>query len=131
MICLLHNFICNIDIFCVVLVDDRLKIRRVLCNSDFSACVSSDRLRFYLLLYQLFCANAHRALLSQNRQRNLEYSALLYRYSYLTFSNDLSIAICKKCDKKKVERKEAIVELIQTEINYGQDLRILKEVTCA
>ena len=30
---------------------------------------------------------------------------------------------------KKVERKEAIVELIQTEINYGQDLRILKEVT--
>lgn len=36
--------------------------------------------------------------------------------------------ICKKCHKKKVERKEAIVELIQTEINYGQDLRILKEV---
>eukprot|EP00794_Sanderia_malayensis_P017332 gene17333-19065_t len=36
-------------------------------------------------------------------------------------------SICKKCSSKKVERKEAIVELIQTEINYGQDLRILKE----
>jgi len=27
-----------------------------------------------------------------------------------------------------VERKEAIIELVQTEINYGNDLQILKEV---
>jgi len=27
-----------------------------------------------------------------------------------------------------VERKEAIIELVQTEINYANDLQILKEV---
>ena len=27
-----------------------------------------------------------------------------------------------------MERKEAIIELVQTEINYGNDLQILKEV---
>ena len=36
--------------------------------------------------------------------------------------------ICPKCEDRKVERKEAIIELVQTEINYGNDLQILKEV---
>ena len=36
--------------------------------------------------------------------------------------------ICAKCKDRKVERKEAIIELVQTEINYGNDLQILKEV---
>lgn len=36
--------------------------------------------------------------------------------------------ICGKCKDRKVERKEAIIELVQTEINYGNDLQILKEV---
>ena len=36
--------------------------------------------------------------------------------------------ICEKCKDRKVERKEAIIELVQTEINYGNDLQILKEV---
>lgn len=36
--------------------------------------------------------------------------------------------ICAKCKDRKVERKEAIIELVQTEINYGSDLQILKEV---
>ena len=36
--------------------------------------------------------------------------------------------ICPKCKDRKVERKEAIIELVQTEINYGNDLQILKEV---
>ena len=44
------------------------------------------------------------------------------------YSSEETSDICTKCHKKKVERKEAIVELIHTEINYGQDLRILKEV---
>jgi len=35
--------------------------------------------------------------------------------------------ICAKCKDRKVERKEAIIELVQTEINYGNDLQILKE----
>ncbi|XP_068688974.1 serine-rich adhesin for platelets-like isoform X2 [Montipora foliosa] len=35
--------------------------------------------------------------------------------------------ICSKCEARKVERKEAIIELVQTEINYGNDLQILKE----
>lgn len=35
--------------------------------------------------------------------------------------------ICSKCEDRKVERKEAIIELVQTEINYGNDLQILKE----
>lgn len=38
--------------------------------------------------------------------------------------------ICGKCKDRKVERKEAIIELVQTEINYGNDLQILKEVRC-
>ena len=46
----------------------------------------------------------------------------------MTFSEEELSEMCKKCHKKKIERKEAVVELIQTEINYGQDLRILKEV---
>lgn len=37
--------------------------------------------------------------------------------------------ICPKCIDRKVERKEAIIELVQTEINYGNDLQILKEVS--
>ena len=36
--------------------------------------------------------------------------------------------ICGKCKDRKVERKQAIIELVQTEINYGNDLQILKEV---
>lgn len=36
--------------------------------------------------------------------------------------------ICAKCKDRKVERKEAIIELVQTEINYRNDLQILKEV---
>ena len=37
--------------------------------------------------------------------------------------------ICYKCQNNRVERKEAIMELVQTEINYGNDFKIVKEVT--
>ncbi|XP_057312420.1 uncharacterized protein LOC130653941 [Hydractinia symbiolongicarpus] len=35
--------------------------------------------------------------------------------------------ICLSCLRSRNERKEAIIELIETEVNYGNDLRILKE----
>ncbi|XP_046859650.1 uncharacterized protein LOC124453015 isoform X2 [Xenia sp. Carnegie-2017] len=35
--------------------------------------------------------------------------------------------ICYKCQKHRVERKEAIVELLETELNYGNDILIVKE----
>ncbi|XP_032239037.2 uncharacterized protein LOC5513651 isoform X2 [Nematostella vectensis] len=38
-----------------------------------------------------------------------------------------SVHICPKCIERRTERKEAIIELVQTEINYGNDLQILKE----
>ena len=53
---------------------------------------------------------------------------LMINGNRISSSKEDMAQICKKCHKKQIERKEAIVELIQTEINYGQDLRILKEV---
>ena len=38
------------------------------------------------------------------------------------------VALCDKCLQRQQERKETIYEIIETEINYGRDLRILKEV---
>ncbi|KAL8604231.1 hypothetical protein ACOMHN_014799 [Nucella lapillus] len=35
--------------------------------------------------------------------------------------------LCGKCQHRQQERKETIYEIIETEINYGRDLRILKE----
>lgn len=35
--------------------------------------------------------------------------------------------LCKQCGKSRIERKEAVVELIETEVNFGEDLQILKE----
>ncbi|XP_076461495.1 intersectin-2-like [Babylonia areolata] len=37
------------------------------------------------------------------------------------------VALCDKCAHRQQERKETIYEIIETEINYGRDLRILKE----
>ena len=34
-------------------------------------------------------------------------------------------AICTKCMRNRVERKEAIQEIVDTEISYGKDLRII------
>lgn len=42
------------------------------------------------------------------------------------FPNTLD-TLCKQCGKSRIERKEAVTELIETEVNYGEDLRILKE----
>jgi len=35
--------------------------------------------------------------------------------------------VCKKCAKRRSERKEIITEIVETEIKYGRDLRIIVE----
>lgn len=35
--------------------------------------------------------------------------------------------VCQQCQCTRIERKETILELLQTEINYGRDLKILLE----
>ena len=35
--------------------------------------------------------------------------------------------MCRKCSRHRIERKEIITEIIETEIKYGRDLRIIYE----
>nr|CAD7412565.1 unnamed protein product [Timema cristinae] len=35
--------------------------------------------------------------------------------------------VCRKCGKKRAERKETIAEIVETEEKYGRDLRIILE----
>ena len=39
-----------------------------------------------------------------------------------------SVDVCRRCTALRVERKEAIQELVDTELSYGKDLHIIKEV---
>ena len=41
--------------------------------------------------------------------------------------SDLSESICKRCLKRRSERKEIITEIAETEAKYGRDLRIVIE----
>ena len=44
------------------------------------------------------------------------------------FSQDIGVApLCEACATRRVERKEIITEIIETEIKYGRDLRIIYE----
>lgn len=36
--------------------------------------------------------------------------------------------VCRKCDKKRSERKEIVTEIVETEFKYGKDLMVIKEV---
>ena len=38
------------------------------------------------------------------------------------------LQICSRCYQRRVERKKTFQEIIETEVNYGRDLNILKEV---
>ncbi|KNC20654.1 hypothetical protein FF38_04816 [Lucilia cuprina] len=38
--------------------------------------------------------------------------------------------VCRKCGKKRVERKEIITEVVETEEKYGRDLQIILEEFC-
>ncbi|XP_074662953.1 uncharacterized protein LOC141915359 [Tubulanus polymorphus] len=35
--------------------------------------------------------------------------------------------VCKKCQESRVERKEAMQEIVDTEISYGRDLKLIRE----
>ena len=35
--------------------------------------------------------------------------------------------LCKKCGHRRAERKEIIMEIVETEVKYGRDLRIIVE----
>ena len=35
--------------------------------------------------------------------------------------------MCKKCGHRRAERKEIITEIVETEVKYGKDLRIIVE----
>lgn len=35
--------------------------------------------------------------------------------------------MCRKCSKKRIERKEIITEIVETEQKYGRDLQIILE----
>lgn len=35
--------------------------------------------------------------------------------------------VCRKCSKKRIERKEIITEIVETEQKYGRDLQIILE----
>ncbi|KAM9804548.1 uncharacterized protein arhgef49 [Neosynchiropus ocellatus] len=42
-------------------------------------------------------------------------------------SRDRGESMCDRCSKQRIERKEAILEFLNTESSYGEDLRIIKE----
>ena len=42
-------------------------------------------------------------------------------------SDDEDKQLCGKCSKRRVERKEIISEIVETEIKYGNDLRIIMD----
>ena len=74
----------------------------------------------------------------KNLKSDVERSSIngsfdFYNYSYI-FSeerfdshNGTSTTCCLACSKRRCERKEIITEIIETEIKYGRDLRIILE----
>lgn len=54
----------------------------------------------------------------------LAYYSLFFLLVQVTLEEEL---VCPKCEKKRTERREIITEIVQTEIKYGHDLRIVKE----
>ena len=46
---------------------------------------------------------------------------------YFSFSNGQLNNLCKKCSHRRSERKEIITEIVETEVKYGRDLRIIVE----
>ncbi len=41
-------------------------------------------------------------------------------------SDDVA-TLCARCASQRVERKAAILELVDTEISYGKDLKVIRE----
>lgn len=59
-------------------------------------------------------ANASATKVTENAAAELYYSSLNY-------------VLCSHCEKRRNERKEIITEIIDTEVKYGRDLRIILE----
>ena len=61
----------------------------------------------------------------------IEYEPLMYSYPYFLINSDEMFdpagPVCVQCAKRRCERKEIITEIIDTEIKYGRDLRIIQE----
>ena len=43
-------------------------------------------------------------------------------------SVDTAPFLCNSCEKRRIERKEIIQEIVDSEASYGKDLRIILEV---
>lgn len=50
-----------------------------------------------------------------------------YCSTCLSSCRQFSQIVCKRCAKRRSERKEIITEIVETEIKYGRDLRIIME----
>ena len=69
-------------------------------------------------------------------QRCISYKYFIYLFIYqyfqiISYSSDEMFdpagPVCIQCAKRRCERKEIITEIIDTEIKYGRDLRIIQE----
>ena len=52
------------------------------------------------------------------------------KFYFLYFSEavfDPTGSVCLGCAKRRCERKEIITEIVETEIKYGRDLRIIQD----
>ncbi|CAG0880093.1 unnamed protein product [Darwinula stevensoni] len=45
----------------------------------------------------------------------------------LEYQKSFSALICRRCRRRRNERKELILEIVETEIRYGRDLQLLRE----
>ncbi|CAB4067895.1 unnamed protein product [Lepeophtheirus salmonis] len=57
----------------------------------------------------------------------LDCNEKLHTEDDISTNDRLSMIVCSKCAKRRSERKETITEIIETEIKYGRDLRIIVE----
>ena len=55
----------------------------------------------------------------------INFDFFFFPYSEVPY--DPSGPVCLCCAKRRCERKEIITEIIETEIKYGRDLRIIQE----
>lgn len=83
----------------------------------------SDRSRFRLIsIVSLQCA------LDSRRKYHEGMNIHISVFSFSSFSGVVYAPfVCRKCSKKRAERKEIITEIVETEQKYGRDLQIILE----
>lgn len=58
----------------------------------------------------------------------INFDAFLKKNLLLRFSGVVYASfVCRKCSKKRAERKDIITEIVETEQKYGRDLKIILE----